>query len=265
MAKKAKEQVKFNPKWSETKRIDKARLAIVGRQNTVLWTICLGFAALMIGFLVFGSLFDTEEFISDNVLGVFVGGSAFMSFMMFAGSTILPMGKVLDRTERMQKSMLGGCVTLVNTFMHLPVKKVSAYKQSFGYFSVLLFFASAPCIFLNVMILLDDRFTGAVAGSSAVISIAISVILLMFYLIYSSMWKMKGKGSSYFCTAMIIVFYLIWVGSMSSFMDAVFELTWLQALAGVPALCITAAAVLFIILAQKLYVEKKQANAAWEF
>ncbi|MBQ8733091.1 MAG: hypothetical protein IJY76_01165, partial [Anaerotignum sp.] len=247
------------------KRIDKARLAIVGRQNTALWAICLGISLLMIGCLVFASLIDTEEFLADNIVGVFVGGSAFMSFMMIAGSTILPMGKILDRTERLQRNMLKGSVKLTDTFMHLPVKKVSAYKQSFGYFGVLLFFSSVPCIFLNVMVLLDDRFTGVVAGSSAVISTAISAILLMFYLIYSSMLKMKGKGSSYFCTAMIIVFYLIWIGSMSSFMNVIFELAWLQALAGMPALCITAASVLFILLAQKRYVEKKQANAAWDF
>lgn len=60
---KVKEQVKYDPKWSDVKRVNAARMDIVGRTSIVL-TIIFGIVSLLMSGVMICSVFmDDKEFL----------------------------------------------------------------------------------------------------------------------------------------------------------------------------------------------------------
>lgn len=262
---KVKEQVKYNPKWSGIKRVDVSRIDIVGRSSIAL-TIIFGIFSLFMPFIMIFSIFtDAKEFFEDGFQSVasIAFGGIIVAFFVFTLNSTLPflrMSKTVDK----QKAILGGCVNIYETFAHMPIRKVSLFKQSFIYYCFMLFIEIVPSIILNIAILMNPelRFAG---GMVAVITIAAVVFA---FIMYGAVFGIFGKSRASigkFYTVALAVFYILWMGCIFGFFDEFVMAEPLCALAGVPCICFAVFGIIAVIAIEKLYVEKRETNAAWSF
>lgn len=263
---KVKEQVKYNPDWSETKRVEKVRRALAGPSNMGVAIAFTVLAGLMFGFLVFGCIFDPADFFEDGVeeLCVFGCGGVFMLFMLFMLHTALPFSKNVNAMDRAQRNIAKGSYRFVDTYMHLPVRRVALYKQSFRPFFLMMLLGSLPGLFINVMVQIRPLLDFA-KGFAAMMCIVLPVLFTVYYMVYFGVLRLNKKTATKVCTVVFVLFYVIWMGSMFDVFHAVYDWEVLRMLAGVPSICVNAVLLAAVAVMQKLYAEKKQIYAAWEF
>ncbi|MDE6021041.1 MAG: hypothetical protein K2H01_08620 [Ruminococcus sp.] len=257
---KVKEQVKYNPKWSDVKRVNRARMDIVGR-TSIVFTILFGvFLLLTTGVMLFSVFDDAKEFFEDGFQSVasIAFGGIFMALAIFAINSTLPFMRMAKNIEK-QKAMLGGCVNIYETFMSMPIRKVSLFRQSFMYYCFILFVEIVPSIILNIIILLNPelRFAGGMVTIITIAAVAFSVIM------YSAVFGIFGKSKVY--TGVLIVFYILWMGSIFGFFDKFVMAKPLCAVAGIPCICFAVIGIIAVIAIEKLYIEKREMNAPWYF
>ncbi|MBQ8724316.1 MAG: hypothetical protein IJY74_01420 [Oscillospiraceae bacterium] len=262
---KVKEQVKFNPSWSEVKRLGRTKKAIAP-ENNILTIILILLAGVMVGFLAFGCLFDPAEFIEDGheSVGAFAFSGAFMLLFVFALNTTLPATSLFRNTEKQQAAAMGGCVNMYETFMHMPMKKVTLYKQSFRHYAFFMIAGSLPSVILNGAVLFIPELA-AIKGIAALTTILYGFMLLAFYFAYFGVFNMSKKTVNACFTVSIVLFYVVLFGCMFGWMNFVAEIKFLTALAGIPSICITVLVIAAIFAIEKLYLEKREANGAWDF
>lgn len=262
---KVKEQVKYDPKWSDVKRVNAARMDIVGRTSIVL-TIIFGIVSLLMSGVMICSVFmDDKEFFEDGFQGVasMAFSGTFIAFFIFTLNSTLPFMRMAKGFEK-QKAMLGGCVNIYETFAHMPIRKVSLFKQSFRYYCFMLFMETVPSIILNITILMNPElsFAGGMVTVITIASVVFSVIM------YGAVFGILGKNKTSigkFYTGALVVFYILWMGCMFGFFDEFVMAEPLCVLAGIPCICFAVIGIVSVILIEKLYVEKHEINASWSF
>lgn len=262
---KVKEQVKYNPKWSDVKRVNRARMDIVGR-TSIVFTILFGvFLLLTTGVMLFSVFDDAKEFFEDGFQSVasIAFGGIFMALAIFAINSTLPFMRMAKNIEK-QKAMLGGCVNIYETFMSMPIRKVSLFRQSFMYYCFILFVEIVPSIILNIIILLNPelRFAGGMVTIITIAAVAFSVIM------YGAVFGILGKNKAFIgkvYTGSLIVFYIFWMGCILGFFDKFIMAKPLCALAGIPCICFAVIGIIAVIAIEKLYIEKREMSASWSF
>ncbi len=272
MAKKAKEQVKYNPNFSGEKRVWKINNTVNGGAGLAL-SIFIGIVgAIMFVPLCIGSLVDATFFMEDeeNTVSLFSCGIVFMTFMGFMTMATLPIGNNGKNggllTSNMERSTMKGCARVSNLLMHMPLRKVDMVRQSFHAFLPVVGAAVLPQIITNVGVVIYGEKLNHIKAAAGLTGLMIPLILLALYCVCFGIVKMSDKVRKNTMLGVIVVFYILWLGLIAEpVAKVVFNLRVLQMLAGVPSLCICAACVALIFSLQKLYVEKKQIKAAWEF
>lgn len=261
MAKKKKEQVKYNPSYSNVKRTRKVFRCLIGKTNIAISIVYVVMALLMLAACVFGAIFDTKDFLEDkSILPTFCCSSAFMAFMLFALNNCIPNNPAAASKAR---GNLDGCATITETMMHLPIRKIDAYKLSFRTFMIAAAFVFFSSLFPNVMIVIDDRFevvkgTLGVWGTTAVVFILVSY-LLSFYVLRNLSEKARGVILS----AVLIIYYIIWIGLMTGFAYKLIDIDMFGFLSGYVGIALTIVCVVAIVVIQKTVVEKRAAKTAW--
>jgi len=86
--------------------------------------------------------------------------------------------------------MLCGCVNISKTFAHMPIKKVSLFKQSFRYYSLMLFITTLPCIMLNIIIMLNPELHFA----GGMVTVATIAIFTFEFIMYFANFGVLGKN-----------------------------------------------------------------------
>lgn len=263
---KVKQQVKYNPKWSEVKRVDAARVAIVGNANIVLSIIFTAFALLMIGVMIISVILNPKAFFEDDfqsIASVAFSGT-FMTFAVFALNSTLPFFRISKGLDAKQEAMLGGCVNISKTFAHMPIKKVSLFKQSFRYYCLMLLITVLPCIALNIVIILNPELHFA----GGMVSVATIAILTFEFIMYFANFGVLGKNENLLkllVKCSFVVYYIFWIGAMFGLFDRFVMAKPLCALAGIPCICFAVIIVAAIIVIEKLYVERHESITPWDF
>lgn len=263
---KVKEQVKFDPAWSEVKRLGKTKSAIAPENKIVNIALTI-FAGVMVGFLAFDCLFDPSAFIEDGFesAGAFAFSGVFMLFFAFALNTSLPATALYSRkTEKRQAAAMGGCVNLYETFMHMPMTKLTLYKHSFRHFAFFMIAGSLPCIIMNAAVLFVPELA-AIKGIAALITLLEGFFIFALYLAYFGVFNMNKKAVSACFTVSIVLFYIVWFGCMFGWLNFLTEIKLLTALAGIPSICVTILVIAAIAAVEKLYLEKREEKGAWDF
>ena len=263
---KVKEQVKFNPSWSEVKRLSATKNAIAP-ENKFINIILTLLAGVMVGFLAFGCLFDPADFIEDGFesVGAFAFSGIFMLLFGFALNTSLPATALFSRkTEKQQAAAMGGCVNMYETFMHMPMKKITLYKHSFRHYAFFMILGSLPCIIMNAAILFIPELA-AIKSIASLTTFLEGFFILAMYLAYFGVFNMNKKAVSACFTVSVVLFYVVWFGCMFGWLNFVAEIKFLTALAGIPCIFITVLVIAAIFAIEKLYLEKREANGAWDF
>lgn len=261
MAKKKKEQVKYNPSYSNVKRTKKVFRCLIGKTNIVISIVYVVMALLMLAACVFGAIFDTKDFLEDrSTLPTFCCTSAFMAFMLFTLNSCIPNDPAAASKAR---GNLDGCATITETMMHLPIRKIDTYKLSFRSFMISSAFVFFSSVFPNVMIIIDDRFevvkgTLGVWGTTAVVFILVSY-LLSFYVIRGLSEKARGVILS----ATLIIYYIIWIGLMTGFAYKLIDIDIFGFLSGYVGIALSLICVIAIVVIQKAVVEKRAEKTAW--
>lgn len=263
---KVKQQVKYNPKWSEVKRVDAARVAIVGNANIVLSIIFTAFALLMIGVMIISVILNPKAFFEDDfqsIASVAFSGT-FMTFAVFALNTTLPFFRISKGLDAKQEAMLGGCVNISKTFAHMPIKKISLFKQSFRYYSLMLFITTLPCILLNIIIMSDPELHFA----GGMVTVATIAIFTFEFIMYFANFGILGKNENLLkllVKCSFVVYYVFWIAAMWGFCDSFVMAEPLCVLAGIPCICFVVIGLAAIIIIEKLYVEKHAGVTSWRF
>lgn len=262
---KVKEQVKFDPSWSEVKRLRKTKDAIAPA-NRVLTVIMTLLACFMVGFLTYMCWFQPADFIDDGheSVGAFAFSGMFMLLFAFALNTTLPATSLFRNTEKQQAAIAGGCVNLYETFMHMPMKKITLYKHSFRHFAFFMIAGSLPCVLLNLAIIFIPELepVKCIAGLMTILE---GFMLLAFYFAYFGVFNMSKKSVNACFTVSIVLFYIAWFGSMFGILSFVERIRFLAAITGVPCICVTLLVIAAIIAIEKLHLEKREAKGAWDF
>ncbi len=263
---KTKEQVKYNPRLSQSRRFSKATRALAPA-NIVLTIILCVLALLMAGVLAV-DMFVTGDILKDSksveTIGTFAFSSMFMLLFMFGVNTTLPANFMSKNTEKQQQALMKGCVYYHEVFAHMPVKKVTLYKQSFNWYVLFMLGSSIPVLALSIAHIADSKFESA-APMVTVTAILEAVLMIVFYLGYFGIFNKKKKLMQSILTTGIVIFYIIWLGCMFGFLKFITEIEALGAIAGVPTLCITLAAIAAIIVIEKCFIEKDAEKSPWEF
>lgn len=261
MAKKKKEQVKYNPSYSNVKRTKKVFRCLIGKTNIVISIVYVVMALLMLVAAVFGAIFDTKDFLEDkSTLPTFCCTSAFMAFMLFTLNSCIPNDPA---TASKARGNLDGCATITETMMHLPIRKIDTYKLSFRSFMIASTFVFFSSVFPNVMIIIDDRFevvkgTLGIWGTTAAVFILVSY-LLSFYVIRGLSEKARGVILS----ATLIIYYVIWIGLMTGFAYKLIDIDMFGFLSGYVGIALSLICVIAIVIIQKAVVEKRAEKTAW--
>lgn len=256
---KKKEQVKYNPKYSDLKRLRKLKNALVGKSIFWLTIVYIFFVTVMFGCVVFGGALDTKDFISDdgNLVAMFVCCGSFMSLFPFAVNQVMPM---TAEDSAKQRGALKGCPSVADALIMMPVKKVDAVKLSFRYYLVPLMLDAAIIVVSNIYCMIFPEFEIA-KGSVAATTFFLG---LMMFLMYLAFFNQKFKEA---LRAILVVagigFYVVWFGTMIGFLDKFFAIKFVISFAGIPSIVFIVLVVVAIILIQKLYTEKEVVKTAW--
>lgn len=263
---KVKEQVKYNPKWSDVRRVNATRKAVTGQSNTVLTIVFFIISLVMMGIVLVSIIFDPEELFEDGFQSVssMTFSGTFMSFFIFALNSSLPFLRMVNNSETKQKAMLGGCVSIFETFLHIPVKKVSLFRQTFRYFCVFLFFGTAPGIALNICVMLKPELHYA-GGMASVSTIVAALFIVGMYCVNFGILGAKKDVMQKVYGVAIAVFYIFWLGCMLGFFDEFIMSEPLCAIAGLPCIILAVLCIAAVFAVEKLYVEKREKNASWQF
>lgn len=261
MAKKKKEQVKYNPSYSNVTRTKKVFRCLTGKTNIVISIIYIAMALIMLAACVFGAIFDTNDFLEDkSTIATFCCTSGFMAFMLFTLNSCIPNDPSAASKAR---GNLDGCATITETMMHLPIRKVDAYKLSFRSFMISSLFVFFSSVFPNVMIIIDDRFevvkgTLGIWGTTAAVFILVSY-LLSFYVIRGLSEKARGIILS----AALVIYYIVWIGLMLDFADKFIDIDMFGFLSGYVGIALSLICIIAIVVIQKAVVEKRAEKTAW--
>lgn len=261
MAKKKKEQVKYNPSLSSVKRFGKARGAVIGRQTMVL-TLIYGIISIVILALYISGFFLGKDASEGGAATSSVClTTSFFGIFLFMFNSSIPSDKQDLDTAR--GALSGGCASVSEVFMHMPVTKLDIYKHSFKYFILAEVVVLAGSIASNIAMAVTDKYE-VFAGMSAMTSILSATMILFVYLFMFKIFKNIPKKVEKTLTIIgVIIFYIVWFGTMI-FEDASAKAVEILApLAGIPALCISIVTFIAVLLIHKLYTEKRVANTAW--
>lgn len=256
---KKKEQVKYNPKYSDIKRLRKIKNALVGKSIIWLTVVYIIFTAIMFGCIVFGGALDTKDFLEGdgNLVGMFICCGAFMSIFPFAVNSVIPNS---SEDSAKQRGAMNGCPSVAEAIMMMPVKKVDAVRLSFRYFLIPMLLDVAILIISNVYCIIFPEFEIA-KGSVAAVTFFLGIMMvLMYFAFFNSKFKEMLKSMLVIAG---VAFYVVWFGTMLGFLDKVFALKVVQSFAGIPAIIYAVIAAVAIILIQKLYTEKEVLKTAW--
>ncbi len=256
---KQKEQVKYNPNISAVRRADRVKAAVNGRVLYVTSAVMLLMALIMMGSFLIGALVGDPEFIEDGETAImFIANAAFMLFFFYVTNAVLPGNR---KTE--QNSKIDGCLFLYRLYEHLPVTKLTVVKMSFRYFAIM---ASAVCAILaaaNVMTLCLDGMD-AMRGEIGFVSVLLSVVMVALHRTGFSQYIRPLTNLDYsLSTGCIVVFYIIWFGSMMGVFGSLYTQGWVRALGGAAGLGIVLAAYAWVWVYEKCVIEKKSANSSW--
>ncbi len=264
MSKKPKEQVKYNPSLSGPSRVEKCVRAIQGKE-IIACAICYTLFFLMgvVG-LVITSLTEITKTIEDPSG---LGASIYMVFFFALVSTsFFAVTPTARRDEQNQRSVLGGCGSISELFMHLPVKKVDLYKHSFRYYLVSLTTQSVVTIFLNVLILVKDEYE-AISSYISVVSIYLTLFTVLLYILFFDLRpKSTGDGKFHSTTAIVVLMSAFGIGAalmLGSNFILKLQGSFICGYAGIPAIVVSVLAVIFVTVAEKAIIEKRAVGTAW--
>lgn len=264
MSKKAKEQVKFNPNLTEKKRYTKFKLALKGEKSVLVITIIYGVMALfMLGIVIGGSIFDTIDMLEggSGTISMFCSTAIFMLYFFFMINTIFPTSK----TEKNASSKADGCFSEYKTLLVLPVDKNAVINDDFKHFLVVDITSTAIVIMLNVFALVIKDFSTAKA-MTGFYSIMISLLCYAFYLVLFSKFtdnKLK-KYSSKILTVLIIIFYILWLGSTVKITKFIDNLKFFEVISGYFSIAFSIISLVAVILTHRFYTLKKAQNRSWD-
>ena len=263
---KVKEQVKYNPKWSDERRVNAARKAVSGQSNAVMTIVFFIFSLILLGVVFVSIIINPEELFEDGFQSVssMTFSGTFMSFFIFALNSSLPFLRMVNNVEAKQKAMLGGCVSIFETFQHMPVKKISLFRQTFRYFCVFLFFGIAPGIALNVCVMLKPglHYAGGMASVSTIVAVLFAAGI---YCANFGIFGAKKESVQKAFGVILAVFYIFWIGCMLGFFDEFILSEPFCAIAGLPCIILAVLCIAVVFAVEKLYVEKREKNASWNF
>lgn len=264
MSKKAKEQVKFNADLTEKQRYTKLKLALKGEKSVLVITIIYGvFFLFMLGIVIGGSIFDTIDMLEggSGSISLFCSTAIFMLYFFFAINTIFPTSK----TEKNASSKVDGCFSEYKTLLVMPIDKKALISDNFKHFLVVDIISTAIVIMLNVFALVIRDFSTAKA-MTGYYSIMISLLCYAFYLVLFSKFtdnKIK-KHSSKILTVLIIIFYILWLGSTIKITKFIDDIKFFEVISGYFSIAFSIISFVAVILTHKFYILKKAQNRSWD-
>ncbi|MDD6269514.1 MAG: hypothetical protein PUA84_05610 [Oscillospiraceae bacterium] len=263
---KVKEQVKYNPKWSGERRVNAARKAVSGQSNAVLTIVFFIFSLILLGVVCVSIILNPEGLFEDGFQSVssITFSGTFMSFFIFALNSSLPYLKVMKNAETKQKAMLGGCVSIFETFLHMPVKKISLFRQTFRYFCIFVFFGIAPGIIMNVCVMLKPElyYAGGMASVSTIVAV---MFIVGMYCANFGVFGVKNEAVQKAFGVILAAFYIFWIGCMLGLFDEFILSEPFCAIAGLPCIILAVLCIAAVFAVEKLYVEKREKNGYWIF
>lgn len=265
MAKKPKEQVKFNPDISDAKRFRSVKHNLFGKGYIVLNIICFLFALFMFGSLIIGCGFDTESFMEDdtNVVALFYFCGGYFMVILYAINSILPPTKGVKKAN----VQMDGCISYYNLFSVLPMEKKSIIKHAFRNFMISASVITVASVVINVFAIVIPEY--AVAKSVTGISTLVSSLLLV--LVYFTSFirftriksEKKAKVFSVVTTVMYVVFFIFWFSSTLNFAKNIFAMKAFEVLSGVVGIVISLSAYVVLIAVHKGFIENKISKGSW--
>ncbi len=257
---KQKQQVKYNPKLSAVRRADKAKYAIGGKAQYLCNAVFAGLGLLMIFFYIFFCIFDTAEEIANDTGAflIFMCNAAFMLFFMYAFNALMP-----PNNKTQNNTKVDGCLFVYKLFCHLPVTKLTIVKLSYRYFAVMSTLITLISMIGNVMLLCMEKLD-PVRGHIGLMTLTLAIALVVIHVSgFSAFYRKRSKAIEILLPVVLILFYVIWFGSMLNFFAPFYELPAVRALGGVPGIVIALAAYVFSWIYEKQIVEKKAAKSSW--
>lgn len=261
MSRKPKEQVKYNPKYSDVKRADRVKYAITGKGLIAGNIFCMLFFLLMSAFNIIGGAVDTEEFLEGGgeTLSVFLFSGVMFLFAFYSMNTCINSNTA---NAKQYRTALKGCPGISEVLMTLPVTKLTAYRVSFRYFTVCLLGVGVNLIVMNIYCLVIDGFECALGVVSAM-SIICPVVLFVLYITMFGVISLNSKTIGRLNSVVLIIYYIVWIGSIAGVFNKFYALEFMHAPAGVPSLVFVVLVIAAIFVIEKAYVEKKAKEAAW--
>lgn len=257
MSKKPKQQVKYNPDWSEVKRADKVKYAISG--NSAKWgnLVFLLIPLLFLVITVIASVFETKDFVSDSDVVLFCYNIFLLLVFLFVFNAVMPPTK----SENQAQSQKDGCFSVYKLYTHLPVKKIAVAKMSFRYFIFGAAISLVTCVFINFMAVINSDYD-SLKSTVGLISVFISVFLVTEHIYFFRQYCMKTKKSRFLRIEMVVL-YIFWVASNFGILNDFYSLECFRILGGYVGIAVALAAFVTIIVVQKAYFEKKIKEGSW--
>ncbi len=259
---KEKKQIEYDPSLSEEKRFQKLITDLWSRfWIVVVRVIFVGLIALII-FGIVSSYFDKDFFEDEDGSGI-MGMCVCLVFFALGNGMMNYTELVVSRLKK-SRGVLNGCPSFGILYSTMPLTRKTVHKTSFRSFMI---WTVLPVVtfnvVLNVLAMIVEGFQSllGIVGLATLISLAALVIFsVLCFGVYKSTEKTERIRT--------IVFWVLYAVFMGSFMFSGFY-QWcngvgiLKALAGIPAIVLTVAVAVFILLREKLVYEKKLTFAAW--
>lgn len=261
MAKK-KKQIEYDPKLSEEKRFRKLITDLWSKfWIIVARVICMGVIALII-FGIASSYFDNGFFEDENGSGII--GMCFCLVFFSFGNGMMNYTELGVSKLKKTRGVLNGCPSFGFLYSTMPLTRKTVQKTSFRSFMI---WTVLPVVtfnvVLNILAVIVDGYQ-PLRGSVCLATLISLAALVIFSVLSFGVYKSTEKTER----IRTIVFWVLYAVFMGSFMFSGFY-QWcngvgiLKALAGIPAIVLTVAVAVFILLREKLVYEKKLTFAAW--
>lgn len=259
---KVKEQVRYNPKLSEASRVYRVQKFFTGKAVNVATGVILGFGLFMFAALLIGSAFDTKGMLEGEggTLSLFIFNGTFAMYMFVGLGTVFPAN---SKTDNEYKSSMKGCVSTYYVLSTLPVSKVSVVKSSFRRFLLGMSILAAVSVILNIEIIFIEELEIMALGETGFVSFVLAIAMAAFYLTTFVKFVCRNKLIEKLSSATLVVFYIVWIGSMFGFFNKIYTLAFFEAVAGVPAIVITAVSYVATITVHKLCIERRSKGSGW--
>lgn len=254
---KVKEQVKFNPKYSEAKRVDKVRYAITGNLIKIINAIYIIIALSML-LVFFIEVIDNKNEAKDLISIFMTNGMMMLLFISLYNIITVP-----NKKAQKNNSKIDGCVFAYSLFTHLPVKKISLLKMSFRYYLLSISSIFILSIIFNIAVMVNDTFSylkGAVGFNCTFLTL---VAVMYYFSIFPYYFKKRNEKTSKYTGIALLLFYLFWFATTTSIIEKIYDYASIEALGGPVSLIISLVSFIVIIVYQKKVVEKKTETSSW--